>query len=127
MLDLRSQLPPEQRRLLGLFGRLGESERGTLIAFAEFLAARRQDAQGTQPARAVAPKPIPRPGGESVVAAIKRLSETYFMLDRAVLLTDTSSLMAAHLMQGRPAAEVIDELEELFEAHYRRLQPESAD
>jgi len=127
LLELRSQLPPEQRRLLGLFRRLGDTDRAMLLAFAEFLAARRKAGQSAQADTVAVPRAIPRPAGESVVAAIKRLSDTYFMLDRSVLLTDTSALMAAHLLQGRPAEEVVDELEDLFAAHYRRLQPEPDD
>ena len=127
VLELRSQLPAEQRRLLRLFGRLDEPGRATLLAFAEFMVGRRENGQAAQPDSATVPRAIPRPAGESVVAAIRRLSDTYFMLDRSVLLPDTSSLMAAHLMQGRPAEAVIDELEELFAAHYRRRRPESDD
>jgi hypothetical protein len=29
--------------------------------------------------------------------------------------------MSAHVLQGRPAREVIDELEQLFADHYQRL------
>jgi hypothetical protein len=53
------------------------------------------------------------------VAAIKRLSDTYFMLDRSLLLDETSSLMTAHLMSGRSAVEVVDELEQLFQQKYQ--------
>lgn len=64
---------------------------------------------------------IPRPEEESVVAAIKRLSESYHMLERSALLTETSSLMTAHVMHGRTADEVIDDLEALFQRHYEEL------
>ena len=114
-------LPAEQRRLLKLYGKLGEQDRESLLAFAEFLAVRGEgsgtsDSGSDTPAE---PKAIPRPEKESVVAAIKRLSETYHMLDRSLLLNDTSSLMTAHVIKGREAAEVIDELEELFARHYQ--------
>jgi hypothetical protein len=59
-----------------------------------------------------------RPAEESVVAAIKRLRRTYPMLDGGSLLNETSALMAAHVLQGRPAAEVIDALEALFSARF---------
>ncbi len=127
MLDLRSRLPADQRRLLKLFGRLGESDRATLIAFAEFLAGRKDVAPSQLSDRRAVPDPIPRPAEESVVAAIKRLSQSYFMLDREAMLSETSALMGAHVMQGRPAADVIDELEELFASHYRGRQPGSGD
>ena len=66
------------------------------------------------------PKPIERPDKESVVKAIKRLSETYYMLQREHLLDQTSSLMMSHVMQGRDAVSVIDELEIVFSEHYER-------
>jgi hypothetical protein len=41
------------------------------------------------------------------------------MLERSgALLNDTSSLMAGHVLHGRPAAEVIDELEALFARYF---------
>ncbi len=111
----------EQRRLLELYANLGEQDRQTLFAFAEFLTGRADEAapaeeQATEPAE---PKLIPRPEQESVVGAIRRLSESYHMLDRSLLLNETSSLMTAHVVRGRAAVEVIDELEELFQQHYR--------
>ena len=123
MLDLANSLPPEQRRLLKLFGALSGSDRETLLAFAEFLAARchpEEASSGQEPQDPSGPLPIPRPEEESVIAAIRRLSETYFMLDRGTMLNETSSLMAAHVMQGRPAQDVIDELENVFAAQYDR-------
>jgi hypothetical protein len=114
-------LTAEQRRLLDLYATLGERDRQTLLAFAEFLAGRGDEAvpaeePATEPAE---PKLIPRPEEESVVAAIRRLSESYHMLDRALLLNETSSLMTAHVVRGRAAVEVIDDLEDLFAKHYR--------
>jgi hypothetical protein len=40
------------------------------------------------------------------------------MLERGDLLHEASSLMSAHVLQGRAAAQVIDELEDLFARHY---------
>jgi hypothetical protein len=105
------------RRLVRLFRALAPSDREALIAFAEFLASRAQG-QSRGEAPAAEPEPIPRPAEESVVAAIKRLSRSYHMLDRTALLTETSALMAAHVLNGREAQAVIDELEALFAGHY---------
>ncbi len=104
-----------EKSLLECFRRLPDAERDTLVAFAEFLVER----AGTEPVD-IQPKPIPRPEGESVVGAIKRLSETYHMLDRSKMLHETSGLMAQHVMQGREAVEVIDELEIVFSRHYKK-------
>ena len=57
-----------------------------------------------------------------MVKAIKRLTATYHMIDRDRLLNETSSLMTAHVIHGRKAAEVIDELEVLFQRHYQELK-----
>ena len=67
------------------------------------------------------PEPVlePRPAQESVIAAIRRMRRSYPMLDSATMLNDTSTLMSAHVLQGRSAADVIDELEELFAVRYR--------
>ncbi|NKN31770.1 hypothetical protein [Marichromatium bheemlicum] len=107
-------------RLLRLFRALPVAERETLLAFAEFLAERAGGAAATRPAIVPEPAPEPRPEGERVVAAIKRLARGYPMLDRAAMLEETSALMSAHVLQGRPAAEVIDALEALFERHYQQ-------
>ena len=56
-----------------------------------------------------------------MVVAIKRLRATYPMLDPAKLLNETHDLMTQHVMQGRKAAEVIDELEVLFRRYYEQL------
>jgi hypothetical protein len=121
LLDLARQLSAEQRRLLRALADLGPKDRDSLIAFAEFLQERSR--ARTAPVQETAqPKDVPRPRQESVVAAIKRLSQTYFMLDRSAMLDQTSALMTAHVVQGKPAEQVIDQLEELFAEHYERLK-----
>jgi HAMP domain-containing protein len=120
VLPPKPTLPPAQRRLVQLYQRLSETDRATLTAFAEFLAARATDIAGE--AAPVEPLEIPRPADESVIAAIRRLSRTYHMLDKGAVLHETSGLMSAHILQGRAAAEVIDELEALFQRHYMQLR-----
>jgi hypothetical protein len=105
------------KRLMELYEQLPEAERKSLLDFAEFLASRCEPVA----APSLEPKPIPRPEEESVVAAMKRLRETYHMLDHAKMLHEASGLMAQHLMQGRPAPEVIDELEEMFLRYFEKL------
>ncbi len=110
-----------EKRLLRLFRGLADQERETLLAFAEFLSAR---AAPQPPSELPTPKLIPRPDNESVVAAIKRLSASYSMLDKGRMLNDTSNLMTQHVMQGRPADKVVDELEEVFRRHYEQFKQE---
>lgn len=106
-----------QKRLAELFDRLPETERKTLLDFAEFLAER---AGHQAPAVPQEPLDIPRPAEENVVAAMKRLRETYPMIDHSRMLHEASGLMAEHMMQGRPAPEVIDKLELMFVRHYEK-------
>lgn len=105
----------DDKRLLELYGKLGDGERRTLLDFAEFLAAR------CEPREIGEPQHIPRPERESVIGAVKRLGETYYMVDKAKILHETSSLVTEHLMHGREASTVIDELEVVFRQQYERL------
>lgn len=108
-----------EQELLALFRRLSGDDRHALLAYAQFLAARdEKNGAGTEAPPAV-PQPEPRPEGESVVMAIRRLTRVYPMLDRRKLMGPTSLLMSQHALQGRPAPEVIEELEIVFERHYR--------
>ncbi len=106
----------EERRLAKLYRTLGAADREALLAFGEFLFQRAEAIQ-LRP-ELLHPGPLERPADESVVAAIKRLRRAYHMLERSDLLHEASSLMSAHVLQGRQAAEVIDELEALFARHY---------
>jgi len=106
-------------RLQEIAGALSREDGQTLLAFAEFLAAR-ADERPT-PVPLTPPAPGPGPEGESVVAAMKRLSAQYPMLDKAKLLDAASRLMGEHVLRGRKAPEVIVDLEKLFDSHYQAL------
>ncbi len=110
------------KRLTRIFARLPEQDQKTLLDLAEFLAAKVPQKEQAIPE----PKSIPRPQGESVVQGMKRLSTSYFMLDKATMLNEASTLMAQHIMQGRPASDVIDDLETLFNEQYRKLRDEES-
>jgi hypothetical protein len=105
-----------ERQLLSLFRALGEAQRQSLLDFASFLAGREKQGEGAGPTE---PLDLPRPAQETVVKAIKRLMATYPMLDRSKLFHDTAHHMTQHVMHGRPAIEVIDELEVVFKRHYQ--------
>jgi len=106
-----------EKQLLEHFRGLSEADAETLLAFAQFLVERGEPA----PREVPAPAPIERPEDESVVAALKRLSATYHMLDKAKMLNETSTIMAQHVIQGRDKVEVIDELELVFRRHFESL------
>jgi hypothetical protein len=116
-------MKPIEKKLLKLFNRLGAPERDMLLGFAEYLAARAEGVVSMNQTVG-APLDIPRPEKESVVAALKRLSSTYHMLDDPRLLNEASVLMSQHVMQGREAGQVIDDLQVLFEKFYQDVLAE---
>lgn len=116
----RSNGSADERRLARVFRALSPADRETLLAMAEFLAHRAGNKGLAESPRE--PLPLPRPETETVIGAIKRLSRAYEMLARETLLHETSALMSSHVLQGREAAEVIDELESLFARRYREYR-----
>ncbi len=91
-------------------------QRYTLLEFAEFLASREE----SEPVVEITTPVIQaRPEEESVVKAIRRLSESYPMLEKSVLLNETSKLMSQHVMQGVKAIEIIDQIEVFFVEQYQ--------
>lgn len=112
----------DEKRLRELYRELSDQDQATLLRFAEFLAS--SVVQEEVPTEFPVPETIARPQEESVVKAIKRLTATYPMVDRDRLLNETSSLMSAHVLQGRAAQEVIDDLEALFARHYEEMKAE---
>lgn len=104
-----------EERLREVLGRLPDEQAQQLLEYAEFLLAKHGDENIPSEPLAIA-----RPEVESVVVAIKRLRTTFPMLEPAKLLNETYDLMTQHVMQGRNAVEVIDELEVLFRRHYEQ-------
>jgi hypothetical protein len=118
---------PDLQRLSRLFRRLSAADRASLLAFAEFLVQRHDTSSEGEPHSppAVEPRDIPRPEEETVIAAIRRLNATYPMLNKDELLHEASDLMAAHVVKGREADEVIDQLEIVFRRHFERVRSDS--
>lgn len=109
------------KKLLEYYRELPDEVAQQLLDFAEFLALRHK----VEIKEISLPEDIARPENESVVVAVKRLSATYPMLDKDKLLNDTASLMTQHMMQGRDAVDIIDELEVIFRKEYDILVEES--
>jgi hypothetical protein len=105
-----------ERELLDLFGRLAPAQQDKLIAFAELLAGGAPNASRGE--RVI----IARPTRETVTMALRRLVRSYPMLDRRRLMGEASQLMAQHALEGRAASEVIDDLEAMFERHYKKMK-----
>lgn len=94
-----------------------EQAQKSVLDFCDFLYAQNPTSNN----EILSPKKIARPDSESVVLAMRRLSDTYYMLNKDDLLHEASGLMSQHILQGKDATEVIDELEVLFEKFYTAL------
>ena len=105
-----------EHKLLNIFSDLDDNDQNSVMSFVQFLLEKaRQDGRLVVEEE---PLVIPRPTEERVVAAIKRLSAAFPMIKKDTMLNETASLMTAHMIQGRAAVEVIDELEVLFQVRY---------
>jgi len=114
----------DEKKLLQVFRAMSPDQQAALQDYADYLAARDKTAAPVAEVTAEPAEPvdIPRPEEESVIDAVRRLSETYPMIDKEVLLHETTDLVSQHFTQGRPAEEVIDDLQALFEGHYRSMK-----
>jgi hypothetical protein len=114
-----------EQQLTEIFRQLPAGDQQTVLDFAEFLATRCPGGAVAVSQELVdipAPEAIERPAEESVVGALKRLSKTYFMLDKTKTLRATSDLVASNIMQGTDPVEVIDQLEVIFRSLYEQLK-----
>ena len=104
-----------KKQLGHCFEQLDENNQKGLVLYAQFLL------QQQVPKDIVIEKPefVPGPENEKVVAAIKRLSAIYFMIDKKHVLDKSSQLMTEHMLNGRDAVSVINELEQLFDGEYQ--------
>ena len=107
----------DRKSLLDIFNSLDENQQQSLLDFAEFLQAK----AGSQPRPVTEPIAIPRPENETVVGAIKRLKQSYPMIDSMEVFAVASNLMTDHMVKGRDAEEVINEIEALFEDTYQKI------
>ena len=116
-MDNKPRSSKSAQELVALYETLDEQARQSLCDFAEYLAAT------TTPVVKDIPPPaeIPRPDDETVVGAIKRLKATYHMVESMSVFSKASSLMTQHMMNGRDAVEVIDEMEAIFEQAYMEM------
>jgi len=120
-----NNLNKKERELLKLYKELGESDQTTLHAFAQFLNSRTDTASDEdKPDKKIdeiptQPLTIPRPDEESVIKGIKRLTATYPMVDKENILHPISDLMTSHMIQGKKAKDIIDELENVFLKEYK--------
>lgn len=106
--------------LAELFDSLDDERRNSLFDYAEYLLSR-----GGPVVREIGePLQIPRPDTETVVGAIKRMKQTYPMVDSMKVFSVASNLMTEHMVQGRDADEVINEIESLFEQTYIEMLKE---
>jgi hypothetical protein len=108
----------QTQKIKRLLSQLDEAHQQAVFDFATFLVQQYSVDKPRETDRE--PAAIERPERETVIAAIKRLKKTYPMLDTDILLNDTSALMGQHILKGREASDVIDELQSIFQAKYER-------
>jgi len=113
----------QEKKLLNFFAGLDDERKKSLLEYAEFLYERTEKID----APLAEPEIIPRPEIETVVGAIKRLSASYVMLDKQHMLHEISGLMAQHMMQGRAAKDVIDDIEQVFQHQYKQVLEKQVD
>lgn len=114
-------------KLLTCFNQLNSVAQQNLLDYATFLHSREENrVADTNQATQVPDEPlsIPRPEQETVIAAIKRLSNTYPMLDSDKLLHETAHFMTKHIIHGQEAVEVINELEDFFQQAFETHKQE---
>jgi hypothetical protein len=107
----------DAKALVDLFNKLDKDRQQSLFDYAEFL----QLKAGIVPPDIDEPVDIPKPENESVVGAIKRMKQSYPMIDSMEVFAVASNLMTDHMVKGRDAEEVINEIEALFEQTYKKL------
>ena len=109
-----------KKSLIEIFETLDAERQASLFDFAEFLQSR-----GDLVVKEISePVDIKRPDNETVVGAIKRLKKTYPMIDSMSVFSSASELMTEHMVKGRDAIEVIDEMERIFEDFYSKMLKE---
>lgn len=94
-------------KLVALVAQLDDEGRRTLLEYAEFLVSRVE--------ADVAPGHVTEgPAGETVLQAVRRLNRDYPELRKAALMRPVGELLSQHMVDARPAAEVIEALEALY-------------
>ena len=105
------------KELIDLYDAMDDERKLSLCDFADFLYAK----AGPVVKEIPPPEDVPRPEQETVVGAVKRLKTKYHMVESMTVFSAASSLMTDHMVKGRDVAEVIDEMEVLFEEAYKNL------
>ena len=111
----------DSKALTDLYESLDEQRKQSLCDFADFLYAQADPVIKEVPQ----PEDVPRPEQETVVGAVKRLKMKYHMIESMTVFSAASALMTDHMVKGRDAVEVIDEMEILFENSYNELLADS--
>ena len=106
-----------KKSLIEIFETLDAERQASLFDFAEFL-----QSKGNLVSKEIGePVDIARPDKETVVGAIKRLKATYPMIESMKVFSSASELMTDHMVKGRDAVEVVDEMERIFEDFYAEM------
>ena len=105
--------------LEAIFSQLDCTAQQNVLRFAEFLLEKQRTDEIDSVVHSFSlPLSIEPVAGESVVAALRRLTHSYNMLDSRALLARAVDIMNGFVLQGRDRVIVIRELETLFQREY---------
>ena len=107
--------------LIEIYEAMDDERKSSLADFADFLYAKADPINK----EILPPEDIARPEKETVVGAVKRLKESYHMIESMSVFSAASELMTDHMVKGRDVVEVINEMEILFENAYNKLVSDS--
>lgn len=104
-----------EAKLLKNFRQLDDARQQACLDYVMFLTSQ-QNKENTP----VLQQPIesPKAENETVIGAIKRLSDSYPMLERDKMLEPVNQLMNEHLLHGKDTLSVIEQIELLFKQQY---------
>ncbi len=106
-----------EKLFLNQFKQLNELQQQSVMDFTFFLLSQQNN---HEQGKIQVPQLIDKQADESVIAALKRLTATYPMINKNGVLDKATLLMSQHLLQGKEKIKVIGELESLFSEKYQQ-------
>lgn len=110
-----------EKQLLRIYQNLADADQQTLLKFATFL----NDSKKTELTIDFDDRVLSQTHkDETVVGALKRLSNDYPMLGQPEILDQAAGLMSDHVLRGKLREDTISELDMLFDRCYQKLKRE---
>ena len=97
---------------------LDENQQDFLLQFAKFLLSSTKEKTNEDDVKKTK-REISPPDNESVIKSLRRLRESYYMLNADKLMNITVEQMTAHLVKGQDKKTTITNLEKIFSDAYQ--------